>query len=290
MKNKISFAEFIKNEILDFNWEDKQLRILFFSFLQANGIMKGDRFIIGTSLLSKESLFIKLFKQLYNIDIEVERLETKIKFSTSDKEFIQKFHDEENSILLEDDLSSMAYVAGAFVAKGWISRPSSRSYHLEFRLGTIEQSLNLQESIDSLGIKSTTLKKGKWYLTYIKKSMSLSDLLKAMQAHQAMMIFEEERISRDFTASLAKMESIEQYNYERTMAVSQEQIKAIKSLKKNGMFKTLNDDKRNLAELRIEKPEYSLSDLQYTFNEKFDKDVSKSTINNWLHSLTELAE
>ncbi len=290
MENKISFAEYIKNEILSFNWEDEQLNILFYSFLKTNGVYKGNKFVIGTSLLSKKGLFIKLFKKFYQLNIEVKDLETKINFFTDDKEFIQKFQDQEKTLTLKNDLDAMAYIAGAFIGKGWVSRPSSRSYHLEFRIGSMSHSLNLQESIDSLGIKSKTLQKGKWLITYIKKSMSLADLLRAMQAHQAMMIFEEERISRDFTASLAKMESIEQYNFERTAAVSAIQLEAIKKLKKSKIWLTLTDDKRNVAELRAEKPEYSLSDLQYTFNEKFEKDVSKSTVNNWLHSLVDLAK
>ncbi len=290
MENKISFAEFIKNEIIEFNWKDEQLDILFYSFLKTNGNFVDDKFTVGSSLKNHKKLFRKLFKKYYNVEPEVGELETKIKFIINDKEFKNEFFNKENSLVLDTDEKCMAFVAGAFIGKGWISRPSSRFYHMEFRVGSMAHSLNLQESIDSLGVKTTTIIKNNWFITYIKKSLSLSDLLKAMHAYQAMMIFEEERINRDFTSSYSKMESIEAYNYEKIVAVSKIQVKAINKLMKSKIWKTIKKDWTNLAELRIEKPNYSLSDLQYTFNSMYEKDVSKSTINNWLNSIVDLAD
>lgn len=290
MENKISFAEYIKNEILDFDWDEKQLSILFYSFLKTNGVFRADNFIVGTSLFSKKEFIQSLFKKIFNTEPKVEVLKTKINFIINDKDFIDQFYKFESNLKLKKDLDWMAYIAGAFIGKGWISRPSSRSYHMEFRIGSIDHSLNLQEAIDSLGIKTTTVSKGRWYVTYIKRSMSLADLLRAMQAHQAMMIFEEERINRDFSASYSKMESIEEYNLGKTREVSKKQIAAIEKLQQSQVWTTVKKDKKLIAELRVEKKSYSLSDLQYTFNSRHGKNVSKSTINNWLKSLVDLAE
>ncbi len=289
MENQISFAEFIKNEILEFNWEDEQLGILFYSFLKTNGSINGNKFTVSSSLKTKNEIFINLFKKYYDVDVQVKEMESKIKYIINDEEFIDKLYAQESSLTLETDEKAMAFVAGAFIAKGWVSRPSSRFYHMEFRVGTIEHSLNLQEAIDSLGIQTKSMKKGNWFITYIKKSMSLSDLLRAMQAHNSMMLFEEERINRDFASSYSKMESIEAYNYEKIEAVSSLQIAAIEKLKTTASWKVLSKDKLRLAEIRLEHPRYSLSDLQYVFNEKHGKNVSKSTINNWLKALVEKA-
>ncbi len=290
MENKISFAEFIKNEIIDSNWEDRQLGILFYSFLRTNGVFRKDKFVVGTSLILKKEFFLKQFKKYYELVPDIIELETKTNFVISDKEFIDKYYKQERELSLETDEDRMAYVAGAFIGKGWVSRPSSRSYHMEFRIGAMDHSLNLQESIDSLGVKTTTVTKGRWLVTYIKRSISLADLLRAMKAPQSMMAFEEERISRDFVSSLSKMESIEEYNLEKTIRISRKQINAIEKLSKSDIWKTIKSDLRNIAEIRKDKPNYSLADLQYTFNSKHEKDVSKSTINNWLKTLVEMSD
>lgn len=290
MKEKISFAEFIKNEILEFNWNSEQLDILFFSFLKTNGVFIKNNFIVNTSLKNKNDLILKWFKDFYNVKPKVKELKTKINYLIEDESFINLFYEKESNLNLDTIEKSMAFVSGAFVARGWVSKPSSRFYHLEFRLGSIEHSLNLQEALDSLGIRAKLITKDKWYITYIKKSMVLSDLLKAMQAHQAMMIFEEERINRDFTSSYSKMESIEAYNFQKTQAMSKIQIEAIEKLMKKPIWKTLSKDKIEIAKIRIENPNYSLSDIQYVFNEQNSKDVSKSTINNWFKYLIEMSK
>lgn len=290
MENKISFAEFVKNEIVDFNWDDRQLDILFFSFLKNNHSFRLEKFVVGTSLISKEKFFLKQFKKFYDIEPEVIRLETKINFVIQDKEFVDNFYKKESKLKLKNDDERKAFIAGAFIGKGWVSSPSSRTYHLEFRIGNMSHSLNLQESLLALGARSATIIKGKWFVTYIKKSMVLSDLLRAMQAHQAMMLFEDERISRDFTTSVSKMQAIEEYNYQKTHRSSNEHILAIMKLKEKSILTKLTDEKIKLAELRIDKPDFSLSDLQFAFNIDNEREVSKSTINNWLKSMVKMAK
>ncbi len=287
--NKISFAEFIKNEILDFNWSETQLDVLFFSFLKTGGIFSKDKFTIGFSLEQQEEKIVSMFEKFYEVKPIVKKLETKIKFIISDDSFEEKFINKERSIELIGNESMMAFVSGAFLARGWISKPSSRFYHLEFRIGSIGHSLNLQESIQALGIESKTHTKGKWYITYIKKSMMVSDLLRAMHALEAMMIFEEERINRDFSATYSKMETIEQYNSKKIGAISKIQIEAINKVKQSHYWKTLKDNVKDVAEIRIKNPNFSLSDIQYIYNSNNKTDYSKSTINNWLKILVEIS-
>ncbi len=289
-ENNISFAEFIKNEILEFDWNDTQLDILFYSFLKTNCVFKKKEAVLGTPLKDKVDLFKRLFKQIFDVEVEVKELETKVNLIIRDETFQSKFYEIEDNLNLANEDEVRAFIAGSFIGKGWISKPSSRFYHLEFRIGSIEHSINLQEAIDSLGLKTKTVQKGNWHITYLKKAMDLTDLLGAMNALEAMMIFEDERMNRDFTSTYFKMETIEAYNIQKTRQVSNLQIEAIDKLDKHNLLKTLKTNIYNIALIRKEYPDYSLSDLQYVFNEKYKMNVSKSCINNWLKSILERAE
>ncbi len=290
MKNKISFVELIKNEILEFNWDTKQLDILFFSFLKTGGIFNSNKFVIGLSLSEKKDFIISLFEKYYGIKPETKELATKVNYIIKDDSFVEMFNKKDYEMKLDDNNESMAFIAGAFVARGWISKPTSRFYHLEIRVGQMEQSLNLQEAIDSLGIESKTHIKDKWFITYIKKSMMISDLLRAMHAQDSMMIFEEERISRDFATTFSKMETIEAYNSTKIDNASRIQIEAIQKLMDSSTWKIMKTELKNIAEIRLNNPTFSLSDIQFIYSSNYGKEVSKATVNNWLRKIVDLSK
>ncbi len=290
MDNRISFAEFIKNEILKFNWEEAQLDILFYSFIKTNGVSKGKKFVVGSSLKKQGDLISKLFKKFYNVEPDLKESTTKINFIINDEGFENKFKDKWDSFKPKTVEEHKALIAGCFVGKGWISKPSSKYYHMEFRVGPKEHVKLLERSINNFEIQSKTILKNGWYVVYIKKSMALSDLLNLMEASRSMMYFEDERINRNLIASYSKMESIEPYNKAKTKAISDLQIAAIKKIKGTPTWRTLNKNIIEIAELRIEFPEYSLSDIQYIYNRDKEKEISKSTVNNWLKQIVDLAE
>ncbi len=290
MDNRISFAEFIKNEILKFNWEEAQLDILFYSFLKTNGIQKGGNFTLGSSLRSQTETIIKLFKKFYNVEPEIKKLTTKTNYIINDEEFLNKLDERWETFKPKTKEEHKALIAGCFIGKGWISKPSSKFYHMEFRIGSKSHCKLLQKSIDKFEIHSKTILKNDWFVIYIKKSTALADLLSLMEAHESVLYFEDERISRNMAAAYSKMESIEPYNKAKTKAIADKQIAAINKLKGTQTWKTLNQNLIDLAEIRVERPEYSLSDIQYIYSERKNKSISKSTVNNWLKQIVELAE
>ncbi len=290
MDNRISFAEYIKNEILDFNWEKSQLDILFYSFIRTNGIFKDGKFILGSSLKSQRNKISKLFEEFYNVRPKTVELETKINFVINDANFKNIFEEKWKDFKPKSESEHKAFVSGCFVGKGWISKPSSKYYHMEFRIGLREHSSMLTKSISKFDIESKTILKNEWFVIYIKKSTSISELLSFMEANQSRMYFEDERIQRNILASVVKMDSIEPYNQAKTKAISDVQIAAINKLKESPIWKTLDKKLIEIAELRLEFPWYSLSDLQITFEARKEIQVSKSTINNWLKQIVDLAE
>lgn len=288
-KKDISFSQFIKNEILEYDWTDEQLSILFFSFLRTNGTFKKSNYIFSTTQIKWEKKITEMFLKFYGLKVKPQRQKTQLKYIITDADFLERFANEIGNLIIDNEDGLKAYLAGSFVGKGWISSPETRFYHFELRVRNLSHSLDIQEAVDSLGIKTTTLQKNGWYYTYVKKSIEISNLISAFNASQSMMIFEDARISRDFIATYKKMESIENYNYQKSIENSNKQCEAIELVKGSPLENALSKREKEIMNLRLKFPNYSLSELQMEYNDKYDAEISKSTVSNWLKKICELA-
>ena len=75
-------------------------------------------------------------------------------------------------------------------------------------------------------------------------------------------------------------------NLNKTLNASIEQIAAIKKLQKTGEFNKLNDNLKEIAKLRLENPDMSLTDLGKILKEP----IGKSGVNYRLKKIIELAK
>ena len=285
--NKVSFTTFIKNEIIEYNWTPNQVKIIFFSFLKTIGIFKDGYYLFSTTLIDKKIIINNLFKKFYSLNVSPIETKTLLKYKIYDKDFIDKFCLESNEKFLKSIEENKAFISGVFLGKGWINSPKSRFYHCEFRTKNISHSLDIQEVLDSLGIKFSTIIKNEWYYTYIKKALDISTVISSFNASQSLMLFEDSRIERDFVATYKKMESIEQYNQDKTKKSSIKQIEAINHIFDNKKENKLSIDQQKISKIRIDNPNYSLLELQMQFNHENNKEVSKSTIDFWLKKIIE---
>ncbi len=290
MANKISFSEKTKDEIINYQWTDKQINILLYSFIRTNGKIEGDKLILKTTLKRHLPIFEKWFENTYDVTVKVKESKTLVHIIVEDKDFINKFTSQLGNIELEDIKNIGAYTAGAFVGKGWISNSDSKFYHFEIRIKTIDHSLDLIEAFDAVGIKTITLFKDGWYYTYIKKSLLIADALKLMNATSSLLEFEDQRIQRDFISNMTKLDSIEPYNQFKISVASQRQIKAIEKIFKTNKVLLFTEEQKQLFELRVSNPHLSLNDLSIVYLEKYQKQLSKSTVNNWLAKTEELSK
>ncbi len=283
--SEISFTSFIKKEIIEYNWTKRQLEILFFSFLRTIETKKEEEYIFKTTLIEEEKKINSLFLDFFSLKITPIRTKNLLKYIINDKEFAIKFKELKSNSLLKSLDENKAFISGVFLGKGWINSPKSRFYHCEFRVKNMDHSLDVQEVLDGLGIKCSTIMKNNWYYTYIKKASNISTIISSFNASQSLMIFEDSRIERDFVATFKKMESIEEHNLEKTRVSSKKQIDAIKNIYKNKRENELSEDQRNIIKIRMEYPDFSLLELQMEFNYKYKKDISKSAINSWFKKI-----
>ena len=198
---------------------------------------------------------------------------------------------ENNKIYFQEEIANIknqellkAIVRGMYLGSGSVNNPENK-YHLEITFSN-ESNIELAISIlEKLGKKTKKMiMKNKYYL-YIKEGEEISKILALIGANKAVMKFEEIRIQREMRGKVNRLVNCKTANLNKTINASVEQIAAINKLKENGKFNKLNENLKEIAELRIENPDMSLIDLGKLLKEP----VGKSGVNYRLKKIIELA-
>ncbi len=178
-----------------------------------------------------------------------------------------------------------AYLRGAFIASGTISDPN-KAYHFEIDTPTKEYAGWLSDLIHSLGVDAKVSKRKERYIVYLKDGEGISDALNLMEAHIAMMNFENVRIVKEVRNSVNRQVNCEVANSSKTVAAAKRQIDDIKYIQEHAGFEKLKPELAQMARLRLENPDVSLKDL----GQLFDEPIGKSGVNHRLAKLCEIAE
>ncbi len=278
-----SFTTQIKEEILAKNYATKEERQIFlYSFMRTTGRFTEGKFIFKTTLISFEEKIKKLYHEFFPGELKTVQTVKFVKFIVDDPAVLVDLNSVMGDFIILTLSETRAYLAGAFLGRGWVNSLDSRFYHFEIRVKDYQHSLDLLEAFESQGIKATSLRKKYWYYVYIKKAQDIVDVLRIMEAVNASMVFDDYKIERQFLSAVKKMNSIEPYNREKIDKTCKLQKKCCKAVLENvETRKLLNDNQIKLAKLRLERENLSLSDIQLLFNELYDSNYCRSTINNW---------
>ena len=234
--------------------------------------------------------FSKLLTNLnINHNIEVLGKNFIIKLKKKDIENIVKI--EENLIYLkenyieklkEEELKSI--IRGAFMGSGSINDPNKK-YHLEISFNAEKNLNDIKNILKILGINTKKMVVENKKSLYIKEGEEISKFLALIGAAKAVMRFEEIRIQKEMRGKVNRIVNCETANLNKTINASIEQIEAINKLKKSGKFNNLNDNLKEIANLRLENPDMALSDL----GKKLEKPLGKSGVNYRLKKIMEIA-
>ncbi|WMJ78677.1 MULTISPECIES: DNA-binding protein WhiA [unclassified Sedimentibacter] len=187
--------------------------------------------------------------------------------------------------IVRSEASKRAYVKGAFMGCGSVSDPE-RSYHAEFVSNKEEHSRGIRELLKSFGINGKTIFRKNYYVTYIKESEQISDLLALMGANSAVLEFENVRAVKETRNQINRVINCETANLDKIVDTSMRQINSIKVLKKHKAIDKLPDHLRELAYLRLKHTNASLKEL----GEMLDPPLGKSGVNHRLRKIEEIAK
>lgn len=183
------------------------------------------------------------------------------------------------------DKDAGCYLRGVFIKCGSVSAPG-RNFMLSFTLPSDEFTDYLSELLDGLGLPAKrTLRKGKNVL-YYKASESIEDLLSYIGATKVALDIISAKVLSDVRNNMNRLCNAETANMDRMARAAAEQREAIMIIENHGAMHNLNAELRECAELRLQNPDMSLSELRNLFREP----VSKSGLNHRFKKLIEIAE
>lgn len=190
--------------------------------------------------------------------------------------------------IVGSDAAARAYLCGAFLATGSVNPPEKTNYHLELTANNPEHAGFLIELLKRFEINARTIERRGRSIVYIKAAEKIADFLRIIGANDAVMKFENIRISRDFTNSLTRLNNCDVANEVKSQTAARGQLADIEKITR--MHIRLDRKLQEVADLRRENPEASLMELCALYERKTGTPVSKSGMKHRFVRLHELAE
>ncbi len=178
-----------------------------------------------------------------------------------------------------------SFLRGAFLAAGSVSDPK-KAYHFEIVAGQERNGELLCEVMRSFHIDAKMVVRKTHYVVYVKEGSLIVDLLNIMEAHVALMNFENVRIFKDMRNTINRKVNCEAANISKTVKAATRQVEDILLIKERIGLATLAEGLQEIALLRMEYPEASLKEL----GELLCPPVGKSGVNHRLKKLCDIAD
>lgn len=286
----MSFSSDVKEELSKVNnlANKIQVKYEFIGYLISNNSsVVGNKIRYATESQYNINRFAKLLSNLkidYKIEMEGKSFVIKLKNSEFneieiiDKKLILKI--QENL----DEKNEKSLVKGVFLGAGSINNPDNK-YHLEIRFSNQENEEIVLEILKKYNINLKKLDSQKNKSIYIKEGEEISKFLAFIGANKAVMKFEDIRVQRQMRGKVNRLVNCKAANLNKTLNASVEQIDAIRKLQQNGKFNKLEDNLKEIANLRLENPDMPLLEL----GKLLKNPVGKSGVNYRLKKIIEIA-
>jgi DNA-binding protein WhiA len=175
-----------------------------------------------------------------------------------------------------------AYVRGAFIGCGSLSRPRSEA-HLEWRVSSDAAALQLQELAEVEGFALGVHETRRYWMAYAKSRETIRGLLAALGAHGAELRLEEEGVFAWAREEANRLANADAGNLRRQASAAARHADAIERLGGPG---ALPPQLRAIAELRLRLPEATLAEL----GDAARPPLTKAAVASRLRRIVERAE
>lgn len=191
----------------------------------------------------------------------------------------------EQKILVQNTCCKRAFLRGAFLVAGSVTDPG-KAYHLEIAVLSREIADELQKMMGFFSLDAKIVQRKKYQVVYLKEGAQIVDFLNVVEAHQALMDFENVRIVKEVRNSVNRQVNCETANIHKTVTAAAKQIEDIRYIECNGGLRQLAKGLRQVAELRLDYPDSSLAEL----GQMLQPPIGKSGVNHRLRKLGEIAK
>lgn len=175
-------------------------------------------------------------------------------------------------------------VIGAFLVSGSVTDPV-RGYHFEISNHKMEVLHKISEILTGMDFYAKIIKRGSDYLLYIKEKEMIADMLNYLNCKETFFEYHDTIIIKDKKNQLNRKMNCENANMDKTVNASVSQALAIKKLKEDKKFEALPDNLKEIANLRLENPDASLTELAKLCKTP----ITRSGVNHRLKKIMEIS-
>lgn len=301
MKN--TFTHNVKEEVSSLIFSDELWQPLLVGFLKNNMVVSIDSSGYKWEITSQ---IPKLLRFIYSGLIKFTKIKKKFYHSQSlnpngfktykmiffgNLEAIEKeLKILEDSINIKNNVNSKrAFLAGLFLSGGSVNSPNSRTYHLEFRLRNKVLSNYLVKILEGFELSPKVITRKEKTIVYMKKSENISDVLKLLHANDSMLLFEDQRINKDYSNQIHRLNNLDISNLKKTIEASQKISDCIKYVISNKhIYDGLSLKEKNFCKIRLEHVDWSLEEIANYFNTILKIKISKSAINHYTRKIRKI--
>lgn len=193
-----------------------------------------------------------------------------------------------NRANIENDDCLSSFIRGTFLACGNVTDPE-KDYHLEFVVphknlaGDLEKIIS---EINEIHIKPHIINRKGSYIVYIKGSKNITNILNYIGAVNSADIIIQKKNYKLIRNQVNRTTNSLTANLKRTANAAAKQIYAINIIKEKRGLDYLASDLKQLAEIRVEYPEYSLREL----GEALSPPISRSGVNHRIQRIMDIYE
>ncbi len=190
-----------------------------------------------------------------------------------------------NLPVLEEEHCRTWFLRGAFLAGGSVTDPA-KGYHLEYtttHAAVARESFLLFDEV--MGFPPKAASRGGGCVLYLKQSEQISDHLTFLGAPVASMGIMEARLEKELNNRVNRRCNCDDANTSKVVEAAQEQLSAIRVLRRTGQLEELPGKLREAAVARENNPAASLSELAAMM----EPPITKPAMNNRMKKLLQLS-
>ncbi len=178
------------------------------------------------------------------------------------------------------------YLKGLFLGGGTISDPN-KGYHFEVSTDSQILASDMKKLINSfVDIHAKISKRKESYVVYLKDSEQIKDILNIIGAHSQLFEYENIRIYKEVRNKTNRINNCEFANMDKTLNAANKQIESINKIKTTIGIDALPDNLIDMALVRLENPEASLSEL----GDMLDPPIKKAGVHHRLKKIEEISQ
>lgn len=241
-------------------------------------------------------LFLRLTEDVFGVRFEMQeatldpkRDRDKLTFSYCGEKTSEILQEtglaEGNGIFRFLETSALSYLKGAFLGSGSCTIPAEGTrtgYHLEFIFPNTDAGEAFMELLSSFELLAKQVQRGERTVVYLKSGDMLSDFCSVVGANGALKRLDDITAVRAMRNNSNRVSNCYARNADRSAIASVNQLRMIEELKKSGVYQTLAPALQEAAQIRIDYPTESLSELAERLG------ISKSCLNHRYRKLTEI--